>query len=92
MHKYSQQWYLTINARAESFIVSSPFSETAIYFQSVYYNETVSSEYWNICLNLQQVKTEWGVRERGRERERERGQQINGVRDGALDRNGNGVG
>ncbi len=32
-----------------------------------------------------------GERERGRERERERVQWINGVSDGALDRNGNGV-
>jgi hypothetical protein len=35
----------------------------------------------------QQVKTEWGVSGEG-----EREQQINGVSDGALDRNGNGEG
>jgi hypothetical protein len=36
---------------------------------------------------------EWGVEREGeREREREREQQINEVRDGALDRNGCGVG
>ncbi len=33
-----------------------------------------------------------GSKRRGREREREKEQWINGVRDGALDRNGNGVG
>ncbi len=41
-------------------------------------------------MKLQQVKTELGVREREGERERE--QLISGVRDGAFDRNGNGVG
>ncbi len=41
-------------------------------------------------MNLQQVRTEWGVSEEG-EREREREQWINGVRDRTLDRNGNGV-
>ena len=40
-------------------------------------------------MKLQQAKTEWIVsREGGRERE----QQINGGRDGALGRNGNGSG
>ncbi len=39
-------------------------------------------------MNSQQVKTEWGVREKERERE----QRINQVRDGVYDRNGNGVG
>ncbi len=40
-------------------------------------------------MKSQQMKTEWGVSgEGGRERE----QQINGVRDGTLDRNGNGMG
>jgi hypothetical protein len=34
---------------------------------------------------------EWGVNREG-EREREREQQINSVRDGGLDRNGSGVG
>ncbi len=43
-----------------------------------------SSEY--IYGEIQQVKTYWG------EREREREQQINGVRDRALVRNGNGMG
>ncbi len=40
-------------------------------------------------MKSQQVKTEWGV---SREREREREEWINGVRDRMLDRNGNGVG
>jgi len=39
-------------------------------------------------MNSHQVKTEWGVREKERERE----QRINQVRDGVFDRNGNGVG
>ncbi len=39
-------------------------------------------------MKLQQAKTEWGV---GEEREREREQRINRVRDRVLDRNGNGV-
>ncbi len=34
----------------------------------------------------------WRGRERERERERKKEQWISGVRDGALDRNGNGVG
>ncbi len=38
-------------------------------------------------MKMQQVTTEWGA-----SREREREQQISRVRDGALDRNGNGVG
>ncbi len=42
-------------------------------------------------MKSQQARTEW-VAERDGEREREREQQINRVRDGALDRNGNGVG
>ncbi len=42
-------------------------------------------------MKMQQVKTEWGISREG-EREREREQQINGMRDGAEDRNGNGVG
>ncbi len=38
-------------------------------------------------IEWEQVKTKWGVNG-----EREREEQINGVRDGALDRNRNGVG
>ncbi len=40
-------------------------------------------------VDMQQVKTEWGVCS---EEEREIEQQTSGVRDGAFDRNGNGVG
>jgi hypothetical protein len=40
-------------------------------------------------VKLQQAKTEWGE---SREGEREREHQINGVRDGTLDRYGNGLG
>ncbi len=44
-------------------------------------------------MKIPQVKTEREVSgERERERERERQRQINGVRDGTLDRNGNGMG
>jgi hypothetical protein len=41
-------------------------------------------------MKLQQVKTEWGSKQRERERETDR--QISRVRDGASDRSGNGVG
>ncbi len=42
-------------------------------------------------MKMQQVKTELGISGEG-EGEREREQYNNGVRAGALDRNGNGVG
>ncbi len=63
-------------------------SETSVYFQSVYYNDTVSSNQQSIYANVQQVKWSGELREK----ERERKQKINGVRDEALDRNGSGVG
>ncbi len=40
-------------------------------------------------MKMQQVEAEWGACGEG---ERERKQQISGVRDGALDRNGNDMG
>jgi hypothetical protein len=51
----------------------------------------ISLNHPSIYVKLQQVKPEWGVSGEG-ERKKEREQRINGVRDGALDRNGNGVG
>jgi hypothetical protein len=42
-------------------------------------------------MKSQQVRTEWGVEGEG-ERERKREEQIYRVRDGVLDRNGNGMG
>ncbi len=43
-------------------------------------------------MKSQQARTEQGVDGEGEgERKREREQQINGMRDGVLDRNGNGV-
>ncbi len=65
-------------------------SETTVYFQLIYYNDTVSSNQQSIYANVQQVK--WRGELREKERERERKQRINGVRDEALDRNGSGVG
>jgi hypothetical protein len=70
-----------------SFIVSNPLSETTVYFESVYCNDTVTSDQQSIYKKSQQVTTEWGVegvleveveveveveRERDRERQRER--------------------
>ncbi len=45
-------------------------SETAVYFQSVYYNGTFSSNQQSSYMKSQQVRTEWGVAGEG-EREKE---------------------
>jgi hypothetical protein len=44
--------------------------ETTIYFQSVYYNDTVSSNHWSIYRKSQHVRTEYGGRRREGEREK----------------------
>jgi hypothetical protein len=64
--------------------VSDPISETTVYFQSLYCNDTVSSNQWSIYVNLQKVKQNGNLMEK--EEERKRQQHINGVRDGALDK------
>jgi hypothetical protein len=57
------------NFQMNKFCEPSP-SETTVYFQSDYYNDTISLEHRNIYMNQQQVRTLWGVRGEG-EREKE---------------------
>jgi hypothetical protein len=58
-------------------------SEMTIYFQSVYYNNNVSSNQESIYMKSQLMRTEWGVeREGGRERE----ERINRAGDRVLDK------
>jgi hypothetical protein len=73
-----------------TYIVNNPPSETTVYFQSVKYNDAISSNQRNIKMKSEHVKQSGELR--GKEREREREQQISEVRDGALDRSGVGVG
>ncbi len=69
-------------------IVSDPLSETTVSFQSDLFNDAVSRNQRSIYVKSEQVKV--GSWWRRREREREQ-QQINRVKDRALDRNGSGV-
>jgi hypothetical protein len=62
-------------------------NETSVYFHSVNYNDTISSNQWSIYVNSQHVEQN---REYGRKaREGDREQRISGVREGALVINGN---
>ncbi len=52
--------------------MSDPLSETTVYYQSVYYNDAVSSNQQSIYVNVQQVKWSGELREKGREIESSR--------------------
>jgi hypothetical protein len=65
-------------------------SETTVYFLSDLFSDAVSSNQQSIYAKLQQSKQSGELMVKEGEGERE--QQINRVRDGALDRNGSGVG
>jgi hypothetical protein len=67
-------------------------SETTVYFQPVNYNDAISANQRSIYMKSKQARTERRVDGEGEgERKREREQRINGMREGVLDRNGNGV-
>jgi hypothetical protein len=52
--------------------MSDPLSETAVYYQSVYYNDVISSNQESMFVNVQQVKWSGELREKGREIESSR--------------------
>jgi hypothetical protein len=61
------EWYLPFG-----FVYcEQSLSETTIYFQSVYYDDTVSSKHPDIYMNQQQERILWGSQRRGGEREKE---------------------
>ncbi len=71
-------------------IESNSTHETSVYFQSVYYNDNVSSNQRHVHVNSQQVEQNG---EQGRKvREGDREQWVSGEGEGALVRNGSGVG
>jgi hypothetical protein len=68
-----------------------PLREKQHWFKSVFINDAASTELISFYIKQGQViKVEWGVGRRGRKRDRE--QWINGVRDGAKEIIGNGMG